>query len=502
MKKILSIFLGAVLMVAFIPVPLVAASFMASTWTQPFSQIITTAGPQAIKADYFENIVTTFDLNITKYLPKLYKRYGNQGVDVLDMLMALGFERTDSVTIINHFEENWIHQAFKVKAHAAGAAGAPVNITLSADSLDANNRYYPRISDTVTFPNEVGSYLSAIDVSTPSAPIITLIPFDVTKNIPAVTEGQVIIITGNSFSEGSTQPAGRFSGAWKYTNHTQIVKESVGASGTQMTNESWVKMADNKSIEGWFNKGLLDKEFRMKTNIQGVFLSQEKNTNPLVVDTLNSNATINTTEGLFPYMKRVAIPYPYTPGTLTVQDFNSMVRLMTKQFTARTVCAMLGQDVDLEMEDVLKEYFQFTTVGYTTEVVNNKYFGDTPEGKALAASIAFSALGKGGFNFAFKAFESMSNPQTYGADGFKYPGKAVFFPLESKKDPKSKNDIPAIGVVWKGMGSYNRKMEMFDMGGAGNGIKTTPVDRRDWYLRSEVSTEFMGGNQFIDMFVQ
>jgi len=74
--------------------------------------------------------------------------------------------------------------------------------------------------------------------------------------------------------------------------------------------------------------------------------------------------------------------------------------------------------------------------------------------------------------------------------------------LEKRIDPKSKNSIPAIGVVYKQMGNYSRKAEVFDLGGAGNGTKTTPVDRRDWYMRSEVSTEFFGGNGMIDMFVQ
>ena len=462
--------------------------------------IMLAGAPQAVKADYFDNIVTSFDLNITKWLPRLHRRYGNQGSDVIDLLMSLGFERTDAVTKIQHFEENWIHQNFKVLASTAGAAGAAKNITINPDSIDSSNRFYPRINDVVTFSNEVTALITAIDVSTPTAPVLTVVPFDVTKAIPACVAGAVIAITGNAFSEGSTQPVGRFSGAWQYINYTQIIKESIGASGTQMTNETWVKMMDGKNIDGWFNKGLLDIDHRQKINMQGVFLTQEKNTNALVVDSLNANGKIQTTEGLFPYMKRVAIPYPYVPGTLAVQDFNAIERLMSRQFAPRTVCAMMGQDVDIELEDVLKDYHQFTAIDYATGVTNDKLFGNTVEGKALSSVIAFQYLTKAQRTYCLKRFEAMNDPQTYGSDGYSYPSKAIFFPLEKRVDPKSKNSIPAIGMVFKAMGSNSRKAEAWDYGAAGGGQKLGAVDRRDWYMRSELGTEFFGGNQFVDMY--
>jgi len=465
--------------------------------------IILLTGPQAFTADYFQNVVSTFDINITKWLPKLYRRYGNQGQDIINILMALGYERTDSVTVIRHFEENWIHQSFKNRTtQGAGAAGAAVNITLSADSLTTDNQFYPRVNDVITFTDETTALIKSIDVTTPTAPVLSCVPFDVTKSIPALTAGDVIIITSNAWSEGSTQPSGRFSAAWQYINYTQIIKESIGASGTQMTNETWTKVMDNKNIEGWYNKGLLDIEYRNRLNMQGAFLSQELKTNPLVVDTMNSNATIQTTEGLFPYLNRVGIQYPYTPGTLTVNDFNALERLMSRQYSSRTVCGMLGQDVDIELEDVLKDYFNFTGIDYTTKVTNTKLFGDGPDGEALAAVIAFQYFTKASRTYGLKRFEAMNDPQTYGADGYSYPGRAIFFPLEKRKDPKSKNDLPCIGVVFKAMGNYNRKAEMWDYGAAGNGQKIGSVDRRDWYLRSELSTEFFGGNQMVNMYGQ
>lgn len=461
--------------------------------------------PSAIKADYLQGLVTSFDLNIRRVLPTIYDRFGNQGRDLLDLIRAVGFERTDSVTTVEHFEENWVHDYWKTSTVQTGAAaGAPVNLTVHPESIDSNNRFYPRINDVVTFnKNQVTAQIRNIDITTPSAPVLTVVPFDVTKAIPTTANGTTIIITGNAFSEGSTQPVGRFSGAWRYYNQFQIVKESVGASGTQMTNDSWVQIKDGQKILGWFNKARQwDLDHRMAINVQGTFLTQEITTNSAVYDTLNSNAPIQTTEGMFPYLKRVAIPYPYTPNSLTVADFDQQERLLSRVFAPRFTAALVAQDVDIELENILKDYFMFTQVGYTNETVNNKFFGDNPEGKALAATVAFRSFGKAGRHYSMKRLESMNDPKTYGATGYDYSARAIYFPLQKKKDPVSKNDIPTVGVVWKGLGSYNRKMEIFDLGGAGEGMKQTPVDRRDYYMRCEMSTEFFGGAQMLDMFGQ
>lgn len=483
---------------------LIAASFLAPIDAGATLFTIAVA-PQAVRADYFDNIVTSFDLNQTKFLPELYRRYGDQGADLLDTLMALGYDRTTDVETIRHFEENWIVQSFKNKnTQAAGAAGAAVNITLGADSVDSSNRFYPRVTDQITFTNGVTGYLLSIDVTTPSAPILSVAPNDVTDSIPALTAGDLLIITGNAFSEGSTQPQGRFSGAWQYNNKMQIIKESLGASGTQMTNDTWTKFMDGKNIQGWFNKGLLDIDYRMKTNIQGVFLTQKLTTNPLVVDTLNSNGTVKTTEGFYPAMARLGIPYPYQPGTWSVQDFNTIARLQTKQFASNTNMSMSGIDIDIEMEDVLKEYFQFTNIDYVTKVQNIKFFGDGPGGEAMGATVAFQYFGKAGTVTALKRFSALSNPQTFGADGYSYTGRASFVPLGRKKnkDPKAKGDLPTLGVVYKGMGDNQRKMEVWDYGAAGGGPKLGTQDRRDWFMRSEMSAEFFGLNQFVDIYVQ
>jgi hypothetical protein len=47
------------------------------------------------------------------------------------------------------------------------------------------------------------------------------------------------------------------------------------------------------------------------------------------------------------------------------------------------------------------------------------------------------------------------------------------------------------------MGSYSRKMETFELGSANVAIKTTDVDTKNVYQRTDLGAHFMGGNQMI-----
>src|SRR5574343_317013 len=108
--------------------------------------------PAAVVANYLNNYVSGFDLQQIRYLPELKRRYGDQGVGFIDMLLALGYERTEDVEIVQHFEEDWIQETVaNLTLTSAGAAGASVNMTVAPASLDSNNRMYARVNDTTVF---------------------------------------------------------------------------------------------------------------------------------------------------------------------------------------------------------------------------------------------------------------------------------------------------------------------------------------------------------------
>jgi hypothetical protein len=92
-----------------------------------------------------------------------------------------------------------------------------------------------------------------------------------------------------------------------------------------------------------------------------------------------------------------------------------------------------------------------------------------------------------------------NNPKLYGATGYSAPQMGIWMPINKRKDPVSGNMVESMGVRYRGLGNYNRRMEVFQVGGAGNGLKVTEFDRRDTYQRCHIGAHFRGGNQFILM---
>ena len=458
-----------------------------------------TTTPTAFSANMTEAVVSSLDLNIRKVLPELYARFGRQGAEFLDMIRSMGYERVDGVVNVEHYEDNWMHDNFQTSTtQAAGSAGAARNLTLSPNSLDSDNRFYPQVNDVVAFSNDVLGLITAVDISTPSAPVLTVVPKVATESIPATTSGDFLMISTNSWSEGSTQPGPRVTNIWKYLNTFAIAKQTVGATGTQIANDSWVSVYEGKTFLGYFNKTRQwDLEYRTEQSIQGGFLTDKRVTNSLAVDSLNSNAVAKGTEGMFPYLDRVAIPYSYVPGMMQVTDFDTQDRLLRRANSPRNIAAVIGQDYYIEIENAAVEYFKFNNVDYTEMGARNLYGDASDESRQLYANIGFKGLGKSGRNYFFKEFTALNNPKTFGTSGYNWTGRGVYFPLEKRKEANSQKMLPCVGIVWKGLGAYNRKMEVFDIGGAGIGPKQTPVDSRNYYTRSEYAAEFFGGVQMM-----
>ncbi len=463
--------------------------------------------PAAVVATYLNNYVSSFDLQQIKYLPELKRRYGDQGVGFIDMLLALGYERTEDVEIVQHFEEDWIQETVaNLTLTSAGAAGADVTMTVAPASLDSNNRMYARVNDTTVFTNGTTAYIYSINTSTPSAPVITWRPHSSTGVIPAIAAGQELGITGSNWSENSGQPSGRAQGAFKYYNYFQIEKEKVGASGSQMTNASWVKTVDNKGIDGWYMKGVtIDMDTRMKRQLIGTFFTQQWTTNTSATDATNGDATLvnKTTEGWIPYLDRLSNPYPYQANTFGPTDFDEFSRIIQKNWGGRIVQGLLGQDLSIEVENSLQDYFKYTAINNTEKQANDQLFGASPEGGALAAVVSFNYLTKSNRTYAFKLNEIFSDPKMFNLTNYKYTGRGIFYTLGKNKDKMTAKDLPSIGLVFKGMGKYKRKMEMWSIGSA-NGETygyQNEIDGRNWNMRTEFSTEFFGANQMINVFL-
>ncbi len=454
------------------------------------------ATPAAVSAPYASEVVSTFDIDKPERLNTLFRRFGDQGLGLFRLIESMGFKMPVAQDTYEHDEEDWIHEVFHVLANvAAPGAGADLLVTLDPTDLDGNNRFYPRLWDTVMLQNEVTGQITNINTAAPGAPILTITPNDVLDDLGAVVAGQELIITSAAFSEGSGQPDGAVSGVFHYENDAQIIKESLQATGTEMTNQKWFdKISDpnGRNIPTYVMKGQIDVDYRMNLKIDGALLTQKRTTN-VMVDSATTRQ-LKTTEGLIPYVRRVGNVLPYTPSTFSVQKFNEIGKILDKEFSGRNVCMLNGINLNQEIEDVLVDYFKDTNINYThQELVTDAFAGD----KGLAMSVGFKCLNKGSYNFMFKKMGIFSNPKLYGAAGYDFASMGVLLPIGKKKDKLTQTMLPTFGMRYKKLGPYSRLMETWNVSGAGPNTKVIAEDLHNYYMRCNIGFHGMAGNQMM-----
>jgi hypothetical protein len=452
-------------------------------------------GPDAIAAIYASDIVSGFDIYKPEKLNVLFSRYGDQGVSYFQLLRSMGFELPVALDTYGHYEENHIHVTIHNKtAAAASAAGAAALITLDPQDLDANYSFYARKGDVLMFPNEVMGYVYSIDKTTDkTAPVLTVYPVNQADNIPALTAGETIIIRTASFSEGSGQPDDALSGTWEYDNDAQIIKESIGVTGSEMVNQDWFDVTSKgESIPAFYYKGQIDIDYRMSLKIDGALLWGRRGDGSITDPT--TGRVLKFTEGAIPYVRRVGNEQSCTAGAFDIDEFDTLDNTLDQNFAGNQILGLLGLKLHQDIENSLKEYFQNTNIVYAKQAINDVLFH---RNEALSASVNFTYLTKSERTFLFKRMGVFNNPEVEGASGYTANQLGLFMPINKKKDPVSGNMVDAVGTRYRALGKYSRRMEVYQVNGAGPGLKVSEFDKNHTYQRCHVGAHFRGGNQFV-----
>ena len=451
-------------------------------------------GPEAIAQIYSSDIVSGFDIHKPEKLNVLFSRYGDQGASYFQLMRSMGFEEPVKLDTYGHYEENHIHVAIHARdAVAVSAAGATALITLDPQDLDANNNFYVRRWDVLMFPNEVMGQVILIDKTTvPTAPVLTVQPVNQADNIPAITAGETIIIRTAAFSEGGGQPDPALSGTWEYENDAQIIKETIGYTGTEMTSQDWFDVTSKgQKIPAYYFKGQIDIDYRMALKIDGALLWGRRGDGS-ITDPVTGKP-VKFTEGLIPYIRRVGNEQTYTAHAFDVGQFDTMDNTLDRNFAGSYILGLMGLQLHQDVENALKTYLANTNVMFAKEAVNEALFH---RNEALSVSVNFEYLTKSERTYLFKRMGVFNNPQLEGATGYTANSLGVFMPINKKKDPVSGNMVDSIGTRYRALGDYSRRMEVWKVGGVGR-FKVTEFDKENTYQRCHVGAHFRGGNQFV-----
>jgi hypothetical protein len=433
-----------------------------------------------VSAVHSDALVSSYDFHKPSVSNKLFRKFGDQGQSFFNIINTWGYVTPVDQTTYSHYEEEFIHENVHVRANVASpGAGNTITFTLGTQDLDAQNRFFIQIGDDVMFANGVTGNVTAINTATPSAPTVTVAPHEVADNIGALTAGDAVIIYSNNYAESTGQPNGHVSKKTKHNFSAKIIKYSVETTGTELTNGNWVDvMSDGKPIKGWFAKGQLDADYEMLLRMDGASLFDKPTTN-----TALSNVGKRTMTGLVPWIRSGGNIDTYSPGFYELEDFDQINKTLDGQFGASENTIMSGIDLHTDFENLFVNQFTAGAIVYGKEKAN-----------PLELNLEVQSLKKGGRGYHFKKMGIFSHPRLYGASGYKTPGMGILMPMDLKKDAKTGNDLPSVGIRYKEMNGYSRKMETWTTGGGKN--KVTQVDKDELNMRTERGTQFIANNRF------
>ena len=445
-----------------------------------------------------QSILSNFDAIKPEVYNQLIRKYGDQGLNIYQWLWSRGLEFPTANDAFIHYEDDWKTDVVTIRANSvAGSTGALTVVPI----VDVSGKVYVRVGDNVLFKGTTGIHgvrarVYALD-QTAGAATMTVAPYDSTLAIPAVTLGEQVMIYTNSFAEATGQPIGRYSGFSKVTNYVQIIKESFGISGSALTDQLWFEVpnASGTGVMGYAAKGQLDMDFRYAKQVDGAFLVGTKNTNTTVNVDAVTGGEITSTEGLFTGLKTSGKTLGYTT-TFELADFNTIDKYQTTQYVGGNSLFGMGIDLDQSVEDKLFSTLKQTGFDPTeiTQGIVNDLFGGS---RNTAMSLGFNSFRKSDRTYIFKRLSGLSDLKSFGATGYNWSKVGFLLPNDKQTDPKSKEKLDSMRTRYKALGSYNRKLEAWNLGGAGGGTYVSDVDANNLYMRGHVGLELFGLNRFV-----
>ena len=189
----------------------------------------------------------------------LYKKSGYD-LTLIQLLASLGMIEETAGVDVSHFEEDYLASPVVNKTlTSAGAAGASVNFTLDPTALySGTNDFYVQVNDRLRFADGTVGEVSAVDVSTPTAPVITVKPASATGVIPAVAAGSQIGIITNRQNEVNGERKSAYRAPTKYTYPLQIISTTTAISGTAEAVEKWYNRYDGGEDAKAFMKNVIN----------------------------------------------------------------------------------------------------------------------------------------------------------------------------------------------------------------------------------------------------
>lgn len=447
-----------------------------------------------------DKLFTLYDAGKPTYVRELAKRFGVQFDPFHNWLAMMSRdEPIDGNGEWFGYEENRYNQTLKVLSDVA-TTGVGNNITFQLDPTfidTTTGGYFGRVGETVTMPGTgVQARISAITGTAPNI-YFTLMPVNVLSNIGALTAGMELAITNGAYASGTGQPKGTVVGATKRTFGLQIFKETVKFHGPEITKNLWYQAFDNAGQPVGYVTNATNRALDLlNLKVNGAMLLGQKDTNPALqeVDEDGELQNIHYMEGLIPNIVRLGETSIVGAGAFVIDDLDDWGIYMRVEGVDSNVALMpVGARLRNDIENAAKAYIQGNGTDLTKDVM--KYIAGTNDFDKLL-SLGFCQINKGGYSYLLKTINDFSDPKGLGAPGYDYDQHGFVIPITTFRDPVTGGKLDNIATKYVDNNGYNRRMEMWKVGGAGGqGNYVTQYDTLSVFLRAHRGMQIFKSNQ-------
>jgi hypothetical protein len=208
------------------------------------------------------------------------------------------------------------------------------------------------------------------------------------------------------------------------------------------------------------------------------------------------------TKGLIPTIEDDGVTSTYTAATI-LDDFSSWASVFEQEKVPRNIPIWfkMGKTLANSIDaDVVDTYGATVTAEFIQKGINDSLYKKEVQG--LNVGVSFIQINQR--YYSLETYMGFSDPEYLGAKGFKYHEMGLMFPLKKARQVKgisAGTKIGTIGMVYKGIGGYSRKMIVDRMSGFGSAFNgepiTSEIDSTKYMWFTHFGAEFAEVNSMI-----
>lgn len=357
---------------------------------------------------------------------RFFNVFKGPGSSIAGQGLMLGQATAVVTRTVKHVEDNPLFPTMTIggSASAAGSAGVKGNtITLKSTSHDSNGRSPLRNNDVYRL-NKDGNFYKVTDVSrTSNADTFKLTPLLASVTVPAVADGDTMILMYSPYDEGSGAHTSFKREMTEITSKLGIIKERYDATLSAYATSDPIEYPGAFGIPSGKYKVILDESDALMRH----YAAMDKYLlwGPEFDNTTNITDIGQTTKGYVPRIKGDGGYNPtYTSGSLALSNFKTWAAYTKQKKAPRHYKIMPGHTLNAEITELLDTYFAQSTGG-----VNYAAYGGS---KDIALALGVNSFSAYGVQWDFCEYSEFDDENTLGTDS-DFSKSAFMIPMDKVK---------------------------------------------------------------------